>query len=159
MTNPIPEELEAQVLRFLQRHKTAVLGTMSPEGTVQGATVSYIWDDEFNFYFITRRDSRKFRNMAANPRVSIVVGTEPSSPGTIQAEGIAKVIEDPHFMVHYFTEIVDITKPEWWPLFGLSGMDFVFFQVKIDWLRWLDLDVVGYPATYQEHFRQIIPRA
>lgn len=160
MTTPssYPAELQREARAFLQKHKTCVLGTLAADGEPQGATMTYICDDDFNFYFVTRKESRKHRNLLADPRVSIVVGVDPEAPGTAQAQGKAEVLNEPHFMIHYFEKIVDISAPEWWPLFALEGMDFVFFKVTPTWLRWLNLDAGTYPRTYREGFQQILPR-
>lgn len=152
------QKAKKRVLKFLQQHKTAVIATISPDNKPQAATITYILDDDFSFYFMTKKNSRKFKNILHNPDVGIVVGTDPKIPATAQMEGEAHVIKDPHhFMVNYLSKAITIADPEWWPLLKPRGVDYAFFKVTITWLRWLNLDITGYPETYQEDFHQIIP--
>ncbi len=151
------ETLRADVLKFIQKTKTAVLSTVSPEHQPEAATVTYVCDDDFNFYFITKKDSRKLQNILKNPNVAIVVGTS-ENPATAQMQGVAEIITDPdHFIVTYFSQSVNVAETKWWPLFKVRGSDFAFVKVKITWLRWLNLDLTEYPETYKDDFQQIIP--
>lgn len=150
--------LREKVLQFLQKHKTAVIATSSGSGAPEAATITYLFDDDFNFYFITRRQSRKLQNILKNPKVSIVVGTHSDAFETAQIEGTATVIENPdRFVVSYLTKTIKLDEPQWWPLFKIRGADYVFVHVKAEWLRWLDLDRTGYPEKYDENFEQVIP--
>lgn len=147
------QELRDRVLAFLRGHQTAVLGSLSPGGEPQGATVTGAWDDGFSFYFFTRRDSRKFRNLAVNPHVSVVVGFEPDTRGTVQAQGTATMVGD-HTQLAPYAEIIDTGA---WPLLRQQGMDFIFFKVEVDWLRWLD--VTRTQEAGEDVFFQILPSA
>ena len=96
-------------------------------------------------------------NITGNHNVGIVVGTNPKIPATAQIQGVAHIIQDPnHFVVNYFSKAMNSDDSEWWPLFKSRGVDYVFFRVEIKWLRWLNLDITGYPETYQGDFYQII---
>ena len=77
-TNIMNKEISKQgALKFLKEKQLAVVSTVSAEGKPESATVLYFIDDDFNFYFITRRNTRKFGNLqSTNNNVAIVVGTE-----------------------------------------------------------------------------------
>lgn len=77
---------------FLKRHSVGVLSTASPDGEPWGATIHYAVDDEFRFYFMTRAQTRKYRNLKDNPRAALTV-TDPESQTTVQASG--KIAEVP----------------------------------------------------------------
>lgn len=150
--------LRDEVIKFLQKNKTAVIATSSADGTPEAATITYLFDDDFNLYFITRKQSRKFQNILKNHIVSVVVGTDPQILATAQMKGIATVIEHPNsFAISYLMKKIDLGEPRWWPLFKARGVDYVFVKIKVTWLRWLNLDLTGYPETYHEDFEQVIP--
>jgi uncharacterized protein YhbP (UPF0306 family) len=85
------EEIKADALKFLNESSTCVVATtdgMSP----RAATVYYVVDSDFNFYFITKPNTSHAKNIAANPNVALVVGTGPEHI-TVQVKGTASVIE------------------------------------------------------------------
>ena len=152
------EQVKKDVLEFLQRNKTAVVATASLEGQPQAATITYVIDDSFDIYFVTKKSSQKFFNISNNPNVAVVVGTDPGTIATVQMQGVAQIIEDQkHFMIRYLATTIDIAKPEWWPLSRMPGSDFVLIRIKPTWLSWLNLDKSEYPDTYREDYQQIIP--
>jgi len=150
------EAVRKRVLRFLQGEKTAVIATVSPKGEPQAATITYVIDDQFNFYFIARKSSRKFANLLLNRSVGLAVGTDPKVPATVEIQGTAHAVESPDAsVVDYFSNAMQSDDPEWWPLFKSRGMDYVFFRVEIQWLRWLDLAVSGDFQVFQGDFYQV----
>jgi nitroimidazol reductase NimA-like FMN-containing flavoprotein (pyridoxamine 5'-phosphate oxidase superfamily) len=68
--------LRNDVLKFLQKNKVAVVATASKDGIPEAATITYLFDDDFNFYFITRKQSQKLINLRKNPNVALVIGTD-----------------------------------------------------------------------------------
>lgn len=66
-------ELRALALRILTETRDLVLATNRPDGWPQATMVSYVADG-FDVYFVIGRDSQKFKNLSADPKVSIVVG-------------------------------------------------------------------------------------
>jgi PPOX class probable F420-dependent enzyme len=151
------EKLRGQALKFLQRHKTAALGTVSPDGAPHVAIVTCVVDDDFNIYFATKRGSRKLNNILKDSRVAVTVGGDPKVPSTIQMEGKATVIDDPqHFIVSYLSREMDITDASWWPLLKTHGVEYLFLKIKVEWARWLNLDVTEYAGVYDEDFQDII---
>ena len=147
------QALKEEVRGFLKAHKLATISTVSPEGIPVAAIVMFFFDEEFNFYFITRRSTRKFNNLQANKNVAFVVGTE-LAPGTVQANGIAEFLPDEGLdfvdKIGMGTEMHDLY---YGPFLQLAGKDFAVFKVKINWLRYLHLDL----ATGKENYYQIIP--
>ena len=75
-SNIMNKEISKQeVLKFLKEKELAVVSTVSAAGKPEAATVIYFIDDDFSFYFITRRNTRKFENLQLNNNVALVVGT------------------------------------------------------------------------------------
>jgi len=151
------EKLKKQVLAFLQNHRTAAIATVSKRNEPQVAAVNYIMDDEFNLFFITRKGSRKFENLEHSKRVGILVGNDPKVPAVVQIQGNAEILPDSHYMANFISKQIDVNDAQWWPILKTRGLDFVLFKVTIDWLRWLNLDITGYPQTYMKDFQQVIP--
>ena len=145
-------------MEFLKNQRTAVLSTVSESGEPQAATITFIVDYEFNIYFITRKNSRKYANIAHNARVSVVTGFDPENPSTLQMQGVAEIMSG-----NRLETILKITKNvltrgyDWWPLLKIAGLDFVVIKVKINWARWLNFDINLQSSKYKEIFKQIIP--
>ena len=89
------------MLRALRAHNFAVLSTVAKDGSPDSAGVSYgvsPRDDELVLYIMTRRHLKKVRNIAVNPRVSVVVPLKRRflrflPPATIQLHGIAEILD------------------------------------------------------------------
>lgn len=144
-------------LKFLQKHKVAVLATVSENGEPQAATVTCVVDDDFNLYFITRKGTRKFTNIVRDPKVALVIGTEENMPATVQMHGKAEILTDPlHYMIMFMDRQTNIEEAVWWPLLKRGDKDFAYIKVVPTWLRWLNMDVTGYPETAQEDYHEII---
>lgn len=152
------EQQRKEVLMFTQKNKSAVLATVSPEGEPQAATITHLMDNDFTLYFVTKKESRKFQNITHNPRVSIVIGTDPSVPTTVQIQGRATVIPKPHhFIIAHLTKKINLTDVEWWPLLKAQKGEHEFIKVEIDWMRWLNLSTTGNDETFADGFQQLIP--
>lgn len=89
------------VLHELQRHNFGVLSTVSAEGRPASAGVNYgvrVTDGDVALYVMTRRHLQKARNIAANPRISLVVPLARRflwflPPATIQLTGTAEILD------------------------------------------------------------------
>ncbi len=83
-------------ISFLNSQIICVVATVTPAGHPQAATVFYwiddIKDDSFAIYFVTKQQTRKFKNLTNNPRLSIVVGTQ-FEPNTVQMDGEAVLVD------------------------------------------------------------------
>ncbi len=146
------EELKQKALEFLKRNILAVVSTVTSDGKPNAATVLYHVDDDLNFYFVTRKSSRKFENLAANNNVAIVVGVG-GEPRTIQMEGQAQQSEGvlAKFMEN-LGKLGDLEKLYFGPFLHIPGLDFTIFRVRIDWLRIVD---VGEELKMEEYFRVV----
>jgi general stress protein 26 len=89
------------VLNQLRKHDFAVLSTVSEDGMPFSAGVNYGVtgiDTELAIYVMTRRHLRKARNIAANPRISLVVPLARRvlwflPPATIQLQGTGQILD------------------------------------------------------------------
>lgn len=89
------------VLNELRKHDFAVLSTVSEDRMPFSAGVNYGvtgTDNELAIYVMTRRHLRKARNIAAYPRISLVVPLARRvlwflPPATIQLQGTAQILD------------------------------------------------------------------
>ncbi len=152
--NTMNKEISKQeALKFLKEKVLAVVSTVSPTGKLESATVMYFVDDEFNFYFVTRLNTRKSDNLRTNSNIAVVVGTE-LAPVTVQIEGTAELInnEGGKILMDEIAKRPQIQGLYFGPFLRLEGVNFGAYKVKINWLRWLSID----PETGEENYSQII---
>jgi len=86
--------IQTKVHKFLSEHRLATLATVAETKVPNAAAIYYIVDKEFNIYFMTRIESRKFLNLEINPTVSMVI-TDETTMETVQLSGVAERIENP----------------------------------------------------------------
>ena len=136
---------KSAVHQFLSRQTLGVVGSISPEGTAQAALVGISVTPELEIIFDTVSSSRKFRNLAANPRCSFVVGW--SAEVTVQFEGIAFQPRDTELT--RYQQIYFATWPDG-PA-RLSWSDIAYFVVRPKWIRYSDFDQ-NPPLIEEFHF-------
>jgi hypothetical protein len=78
---------KSEIHAFLLRHRYAVLSTLSASHTPQSALVGIATTPNLEIIFDTIKSSRKYPNLIANPRCSLVIGWDHEQ--TLQYEGIA----------------------------------------------------------------------
>ena len=81
----------AEVLRFLEGEKLAVLATASEDGRPEAAVMGFAVTPELEIIFDTVRSFRKYPNLKKNPRVAWVIGC--TSEISVQLEGNAVELE------------------------------------------------------------------
>lgn len=82
--------MKGKTLRLMEKNDYCVLSTVSSSGQPQSALVGFSNDSNFVLTIGTGNDTRKWRNIISNPKVSIVV-TE--GKVTVQYEGTAAPLE------------------------------------------------------------------
>lgn len=148
-------EAKNKAKEFLLKNKLCVIATVSPDGKPSAATTLFMLDGEFDFYFITRRSTRKFKNLEKNKSIAVVFGVE-LVPFTVQGEGEAELLEGKlhEEFLGYFVkrpELQDLYF-DFGPFLSLPGLDFAVFKVNMNWLRCLKID----PKTGKEEYCQLI---
>ncbi|MDP3956371.1 MAG: pyridoxamine 5'-phosphate oxidase family protein [bacterium] len=152
------QTLREKAIEFLKKQQTAVISTVTASSEPQSAAITFIVDNEFNLYFVTRKNSRKFKNIMHDSRVSVVVGFDPENLSTLQMQGRAEILTANHLTIAATLMKKAIEhKHNWWPLLKITGLDFVIVKVKINWARWLNFDIAFSPEGYKEDFHQVIP--
>lgn len=147
-------------LDFLKSKNVAVISTVSEANQPMSATIYYVVDNDFNFYFMTKSFTRKFRNLKHNKEVALAVGTE-NTPVTAQIQGTAEQITDIKEFEERFKEMTKILQENKYvgPLFEIVANEdadhneIMLFKVTPTWIRWLDLR----EDLNNNNFVQILP--
>jgi PPOX class probable F420-dependent enzyme len=66
------------------------LTTLTPDGRLQSSPISFLWEDG-SILFYSKPDTPKLRNIAASPRVSFTLRSDPYADHACIMEGIATV--------------------------------------------------------------------
>lgn len=126
------DDTKEKIIRnLIDQSKLAVLSTVTPEDTSESAVVEISTTDKLELIFDTLPTFRKYKNLASNQNVSVVIGWEPT---TVQYEGVAaelngKELEE-YKRIHFqkFPEAVKFEE------LGIR-----FFKIIPKWIRFTDV--------------------
>lgn len=82
-----------KAIQFLKENDTAVLSTADRNGTVHGAVVYYLIDQNNLLYILTKSDTNKGKNVYARGQVAMTIH-KPGSLKTLQIQGNAAIETD-----------------------------------------------------------------
>lgn len=125
---------KSSIHAFLSGQKLGVVGSISPEGAAQAALVGIAVTLELEIIFDTVSNSRKFRNLSANPQCSFVVGW--AGEVTVQFEGMA-FLPRGNELARY-QQIYFATWPDGPARLSWTGI--TYFVVRPQWIRYSDFD-------------------
>ncbi len=148
-----------EALQFFKENHSAVIATVSNDVKPQASTIYYVGDNDFGMYFITTRDTQKYRNLKDNKKISVVIGTGPKVI-TLQGGGTAEEILDPDQKAGVIVELshnIHLRGSRFWPILELHDSDAAIFKATFDWMTWLNLDLDSHLETFQDGYYRIIP--
>lgn len=123
---------------FIQQQRYAVLATVSSDLTPESACIGIAVTPGLEIIFDTVTDSRKYKNLLLNPRISFVIGCEKEQ--TIQYEGIARVPnenESGELLQVYFDKFPEgKDRKETWK-------NIAYFVVQPKWIRYSDFNTAA----------------
>ena len=125
---------QAALFAFMSQFRYGVLSSIGPDGAPQSALVGIATSPELEVIFDTVRSSRKYPNLVARPRCSIVIGW--GGEQTVQFEGSAvepQGTELKRCQNVYFAAWPDGPARIAWP--GIT-----WFVVRPHWIRYSDFD-------------------
>jgi nitroimidazol reductase NimA-like FMN-containing flavoprotein (pyridoxamine 5'-phosphate oxidase superfamily) len=137
----------AELFAYIQSQQLGVLGTLAPSGEPQAALVGYAVTPDLEILFDTLQTTRKYRNMAANPRVSFTVGNTVGrgDERTVQYEGVAEELAGEQLQrlrpVYFATWPEGVERVEW--------PHITWFVIRPRWIRYSDFNV---PLTQEWSF-------
>ena len=132
------------LLRFLQKHRIAVVATNSPSGAPESAVVGIAVSDQLEIVFDTPSNTRKCQNLRRDPNISLVIGWDAEI--TVQYEGVADepaAEELARLKKVYFAAYPDGPQRESWP--GIT-----YFRVRPKWARYSDFNSPGTIVEFPE---------
>lgn len=97
-------ESRKHITEFLNSHKVGVLATVDSAGKPHAATIYLTYDLQLNFYFVTKKETQKNRNLKDTGRAAIAV-YDADSQTTVQAEGTISEVVDTQLAEGIITEI------------------------------------------------------
>lgn len=131
-------EQQQDVLKFAKANPVGVLATASKHGVPHAASVYYVFDEDMNVYFITKEETKKFRNLKENHHVALASFKE-STQTTLQIVGEALHVKDVDMFIDVFEHIIDIcaanTKSDRLPISKLFAGDYYLYQIKPSSIR------------------------
>lgn len=121
-----------KVRDFLEEHPVATLATADENAIPQASTIYFVLDDDFNFYFITKEETQKFKNLIANKHAALAIH-EVASQRTVQVTGTAVLVKEVDKFLDIFDKIVAIsageTNSDRPPVSKLFAGDYVLFRL------------------------------
>lgn len=155
---------QAKVRKFLETHAVAVLSTISQDNLPYAAAVYVVPDDMFNFYFLTKSDTKKSRFVQANHNAALTI-VDADVPMTLQTTGTVTKMDENDKMLEMFITIAEKNVYEKWgfhwppPLSKLRGPgSLLMYKFEPNWMRLGDFsgsDIVT--ITKKDIFHQLIP--
>lgn len=143
--------------QFLDKNNIGVLATASLEAVPYAATIYVTYDQDLNLYFVTKRDTRKSRNLQKNNQAAIAI-YDAKEQATLQAEGAAMEVTSAEKMQWVFNDIWRIatqTSPTSAPpQTQLHAGDYIVYQLMTPSLR-LASFVHKDPSDYDNIFQTI----
>jgi len=91
-TTPIHGSAVAAVAELLESARLMALAVNRPDGWPQVTTIGYV-NDGLKLYFVIARDSQKFRNIEADPRVSVAIRPEGADADTVGVSLAGRAVE------------------------------------------------------------------
>lgn len=147
-------------LRFLKENATAVVAT-SFKDQPRASTVYYFVDDDFNFYFATKRKTSKYINAELNPNAAVVVGSGPEHISVQFYGQIELIVNDVERQ--RLTEILvgsqNLRGTKIWPIDELRDLRYgqkVVFKIIPEELFYMNLDSTKHPHTISNEFIKVI---
>lgn len=122
----------SELVQFLRKYKLAVQASVAPNGAAQAAVVGFAVSDGLEIVFDTTEDTRKYRNLRADPRIALVIGWDDER--TAQIEGVADFpagAELDRIRECYFAAWPDGRERLAWP--GITHV-----RVRPTWVRYSD---------------------
>ncbi len=143
---------------FLSKELTGVISTINVKGDPQSALVYYVADDEFNIYFTTYSNSRKYTNILAHNKVAFVVSNI-ESPQTVQIEGVAQdvgIIGTSHEIFTQLIEVMSSNQLFLAPVDHIQKERTVLIKITPTMIRLGDFTILSIDGSHEEVFKLLM---
>lgn len=127
-----------KIVSYIDSNPLATLGTIDDAGWPHGAVVYIFADrDQQKVYFLTKNETKKFKNLAAHDRVSLTIANQAQN-STLQATGRASITRDPGVLDMVVKKMarVNSISSEWVPpVSRLDAGQYAVVQVELEHTR------------------------
>ncbi len=123
----------SKILNFIRKQKLMILSTVSAESTPESATMEFAVVNNFEVVFQTFKHYRKYANLLAHKKVSIVFGWNDNM--TVQFEGDAQLLSGElldSYRDYYLRKVPSARK-----FSEMKGA--TLFRIHPKWARYTDL--------------------
>ncbi len=127
------------VQSFLQSQFIMNVATIS-DNKPHESVLLYFMNDDFQFFFVTHKETYKAKNLLKNPAVSLAVWKHGEM--MVQADGTAEDVtatEDAATIMDKLADAATNDEHFWPPLFRIGGDAYIIFKITPTWMRALDL--------------------
>lgn len=155
MTDTTSKSLVKEVL---DRVKTGVVSTVNKEGNPQSALVYFFADDNFNIYFATFLNSRKYANLIRNKMVAFNV-SDVEDPRTVQLEGIAEEVKKDGSITEILKQLNNIlggNNDYFAPLTQIGEAGTVVIKIKPTYIRLGDFAFIPIDGVKEDLFHTVV---
>lgn len=146
-------QIKEKIIAFLglQKSRLGVVSTVNEDNKPESAFLYFAFDENLNIYFVTKDNSRKFKNIKNNNNVAFTSGTE-NPPQTLQLEGIATIHDDLKDQKHLFQELVALASAKHFapPISQQSTGGLQFVKISPQWIRFGNFEIRKKDDTFQE---------
>lgn len=131
-------------LSFLENHPLCTLSTHAADGSIDTATVYFSCDSTFTLYFVTKEDTRKAHNLAANQQITATIADE-TVLLLAEIKGTATPLQDYDEVASAVTAIQKIVidrKADYWvpPIAQLEDGPYIVYKITPTQVRFLQFD-------------------
>src|SRR5262249_53886886 len=132
-------DYKQKTLEFLKSHPLAVLSTISSDGSVDAAVIYAIVTDDLHFFFITKPDTKKAKNIVSNPQAALTIADQ-SLQTTVQVKGTIHDMQQATNYTQLFLNVAEsISSLGTPPLSKLkSSTEYVLYKFTTQWMRYAD---------------------
>ena len=144
------------LLSFLREYDVAALSTIMPGNVAHGTAIYYYVDEDFNFYFLTKSETLKFKNIETNNSASLVV-IDQETLQTVQVDGVAEEVDYKNeyaSQLQMYNQTLARNRQEWHkvPLTHVPGSEWTFVKVTPKWMRWTDYKNWEHSIKFEHKF-------
>lgn len=119
----------------------AILSTVSEDGKPWGSAIYCVADKDFNFFFVTRSQTQKFKDIDNNPRVALTLA-DPESQRTLQLTGTVSKVPSKDIVDVVFKQLADIKPPgdsDWLPpIIKVHQGDWMILKITPNYAQFAD---------------------
>jgi len=102
----------AAIIKFIQSRPIATIASVNEHGAPESAPIFFFIEDDFACTFVTKVETRKYRNFLQRPSASLLVVDEQQF-ALAEIKGLVETVDDPHTvikMIEKFQELVGSQK-------------------------------------------------